>query len=157
MDYDEYYDEHDTVVFEDYKLKFIKENDSDTDDDYDELEDEFVTSRYEDIQNVFEMMKEHFIYTDVRYFDKATLGDFNDYFQDTRYNISHGLEIDQDIPEFPTLQVRIRNPNIYEWIGMYYNSLKLSYAYMKRLCYVKGLPNNSFEVFCSMGYETSTF
>ena len=152
MDHDEY----DTIVFEDFNLKFIKDSDSESEEEVEELDDEFVTSRYEDIRSIYEMMKEHFIYTGVRYFDKICMSDFNDYFHDTRCDIYHGLDINQDIPDFPTLSVRIRNPTIYEWIGMNYESLRLSYSYMKRLCHSRGLPNNTFHVFCSMGYETST-
>ena len=156
MEHENMNDEYDIVVFEDDRLKFVKEVDFESDDEVEELDDEFVTSRYEDILTVYEMMKEHFMYSEVKYFDKVTLSHFNDYFNDTQFDISHGLEIDQEIPDFPIISVKIRKPNIYEWIGMHYDILKMSYSYMKRLCRGRGLPNNSFEIFCTMGYETST-
>jgi len=156
MDYTEGHDEYDIVVFEDDRLKFFKEVDEEPEDEIEEPDDEYITRRYDNIRVVYDMMKEHFMYTETRYFDKVTIYDFNDYFHDINCDLSHGLEIDQEIPEFEIIPVKIRNPTIHEWIGMHYNTLKLSYRYMRRLSNSCHLPSGSFEMFCTLGYETST-
>ena len=155
MIYEHTYDEYDIVVFEDDKLKFFKENEEEEEDFY-EPEDEYVTRRYDAIHSVFDMLSEHFIYSGVGYFDRLYMTELNDYFHDVNCDISHGLEINQEIPEFEKITYKIKKPTIYEWIGMRYDKLKLSYEYMKRLSKSHGLPVGSFETFCALGYETSS-
>ena len=150
------FDENDTIIFEDFKLKFIKDTEPEEEEE-EELQDEFVTQRNCDISSVFDAMKEHFIYTETKYFDKVTMSDFNDYFEDAMFEVSHGLEIDQDVPEFEQISRKIRKPTIHEWVGMNLENLKISYAYMRRLSSNYRLFNGSFYAFCQLGYETSTF
>ena len=150
------FDEADTIVFEDFKILFVKDEDIDEIDD-EPPEDQYVIDRYENIHSVYDQMKEHFIYTGVKYFDKVDMSDFNDYFIDANHEVGHGLEISQEIPDFVEIpDGKIKKPNIFEWIGMNITKLKMSYQYISRLAGNHGLHNGSFIAFCQLGYESST-
>lgn len=144
-----YMNENETVVFEDFDLKIVKQySDSETLSSISEIQTDV---EYENCDSIFHAMKEHFLYSECGFFDRMTFSDVEEYLG----NIDD-YEFYEEI-YFDNLGRSRKKPMTFHfWAMKYHDALKESYAYVERITKYKNVQNNTFYRFCLMGFNTST-
>jgi len=148
--------DHDTIVFEDFNIKVIKNDDgyasSDTSDDsYFSNDDNNI------IFSILNILKEHFIYTESSFFNKLSFSELFDYFN-LSFSNEEKLDLYSYIPTphpFPYSKKFI-NSNFDVWVDFNFYKLKDSYLYLNRISKSFSIKNNTFYNFCILGFNSSS-
>ena len=146
----EYYmNENETVVFDDYDLKIVKQySESDSSSSVTDYQSEVD---YNNCCSLLRCLQEHFLYTESKFFDRLTFSDLEEYLG----NIDEYEYFDEI--SFDNLGgSRMKPKTLHFWIMEYHDTLKESYAVLERIMRTKNMRNNTFYRFCLLGYNTSS-
>lgn len=149
------FNEHDIVVFEDYKVKIFKNDDNSSINTSTTNTNDNIS--YDIISTVLKALKEISLYIEVGFFHNLTFDDVDEYLSNIDVYEQFDMHQYRDYYNTDFLQIKHKNPTFEEWCIYNMNTLTYSYEYMSRICETYYIENNTFYRFCLLGYNTSLF